>query len=74
MEEGGWIERMPNPEDRRERTVRMTAKAEGALVRARRVGDTIATEALAGLSADEREQLIALLRRVRVNLSTIVDR
>jgi len=68
MEEGGWIERMPNPEDRRERTVRMTAKAEGALVR------TIATEALAGLNADEREQLIALLRRVRANLSTIVDR
>jgi DNA-binding MarR family transcriptional regulator len=52
----------------------MTAKAEGALVRARRVGDTIATEALAGLNADEREQLIALLRRVRANLSTIVDR
>jgi DNA-binding MarR family transcriptional regulator len=74
MEEGGWIERMPNPEDRRERTVRMTAKAEGALVRARRVGDTIAAEALAGLNADEREQLIALLRRVRANLSTIVDR
>ncbi|MGA7812675.1 MarR family winged helix-turn-helix transcriptional regulator [Caballeronia sp.] len=74
MEEGGWIERMPNPDDRRERTVRMTPKAEGALVRARRVGDAIATEALAGLNADEREQLIALLRRVRANLSTIVDR
>jgi len=73
MEEGGWIERFSNPDDRRERTVRMTAKAEGALGRARRVGDSVAAEALAGLDADERAQLISLLRRVRVNLSTIVD-
>ena len=28
MEEGGWIERLPNPDDRRERQVRMTAKAQ----------------------------------------------
>src|ERR1700712_324152 len=73
MEEGGWIERYSNPDDRRERTVRMTAKAEGALGRARRVGDAVASEALAGLDADERAQLISLLRRVRLNLSTIVD-
>jgi DNA-binding MarR family transcriptional regulator len=73
MEEGGWIERFSNPDDRRERTVRMTAKAEGALGRARRVGDSVAAEALAGLDADERAQLISLLRRVRVNLSTVVD-
>ena len=73
MEEGGWIERFSNPDDRRERTVRMTAKAEGALGKARRVGDAVAAEALAGLDADERAQLISLLRRVRVNLSTIVD-
>jgi len=71
MEEGGWIERFSNPDDRRERT--MTAKAEGALGKARRVGDSVAAEALAGLDADERAQLISLLRRVRVNLSTIVD-
>lgn len=74
MEEGGWVERVPNPDDRRERTVRMTAKAESALGRARRVGDSVAAEALQGLDADERAQLIALLRRVRINLSNIVDR
>lgn len=74
MEEGGWIERQPNPEDRRERVVRMTPKAENALDKARRVGDEVAAEALAGLGAQEREQLIGLLQRVRVNLGTIVDR
>jgi DNA-binding MarR family transcriptional regulator len=74
MEEGGWIERRPNPDDRRERQVSMTAKAESALDQARRVGDEITAEALAGLSRQESEQLIALLQRVRGNLSRIVDR
>ena len=74
MEEGGWIERLPNPDDRRERQVRMTAKAQKALNAARRVGDEIAEEALSGFSAEEHEQLIAMLGRVRANLSRIVDR
>jgi DNA-binding MarR family transcriptional regulator len=74
MEEGGWIERQPNPDDRRERQVRMTAKAQKALNAARRVGDEIAEEALSGFSEEEHEQLIAMLGRVRANLSRIVDR
>ncbi|VXC97801.1 MarR family transcriptional regulator [Burkholderia sp. 8Y] len=74
MEEGGWIARRLNPDDRRERQVRMTAKAQRALDKARRVGDEIAAEALAGLSGQEKDQLIALLQRVRSNLSRIVDR
>lgn len=73
MEEGGWIERVTDPQDRRARQVRMTAKAEQALGRARRVGDEITAEALNGLNAEEARQLIALLQRVRGNLSTIVD-
>jgi DNA-binding MarR family transcriptional regulator len=52
----------------------MTPKAEKALDKARRVGDEIASEALAGFSRQESEQLIALLQRVRGNLSRIVDR
>ena len=73
MEEGGWIERLPNADDRRVRQVRMTSKAQKALDKARRVGDEVASEALAGLSAEESEQLIALLARVRSNLGSIVD-
>ncbi|SAL78480.1 MarR family transcriptional regulator [Caballeronia terrestris] len=74
MEEGGWIERFQNEDDRRVRQVRMTAKAHKALDKARRVGDKIALEALAGFSAEESEQLIALLARIRSNLGPIVDR
>jgi len=74
MEEGGWIERHANPDDRRERVVRMTAKAERSLDSARRIGDEVTAEALAGFSRDEREQLLGLLQRVRANLSGIVER
>ena len=73
MEDGGWIERLSNPQDRRERQVRMTAKAEKALESARHVGDEVAIEALSGFSQREREQLTDLLQRVRTNLSRTAD-
>jgi len=73
MEESGWIERQPDPHDRRARQVRMTRKAEQALGQARRVGDTVTAEALASLNPAQAQQLIALLQRVRLNLSRIVD-
>jgi DNA-binding MarR family transcriptional regulator len=73
MEEGGWIDRQFNPQDRRERQVRMTAKAEKALDAARRVGDAVTAEALSGFTEQEHEQLMSLLKRVRINLSGIVD-
>jgi len=74
MEEGGWITRRPNPDDRRERLVRMTPKAHKALDKARRVGDQIAAEAMHGLTRQEHEQLISLLQRVRANLVAAVER
>ncbi|MDE1179535.1 MarR family transcriptional regulator [Paraburkholderia sp.] len=73
MEEAGWIERVANPQDRRERMVHLTPKAEGSLDNARKVGDQVAAEGLDGFSDDEVKQLIALLQRVRGNLSRIVD-
>ncbi|MDR5777187.1 MULTISPECIES: MarR family transcriptional regulator [unclassified Caballeronia] len=73
MEESGWIERLPNPEDGRARQVRMTAKAHQALSAASRVGDEIAVDALSGFIAEEAERLIDFLARVRSNLGRIVD-
>jgi DNA-binding MarR family transcriptional regulator len=54
--------------------VRMTPKAERALGKARKVGDEVAAEGLSGFTDEEAKQLIALLQRVRGNLSRIVDR
>ncbi|HKR38764.1 MAG TPA: MarR family transcriptional regulator, partial [Paraburkholderia sp.] len=41
MEEGGWVVRTPNPDDRRELLVSLTPRAEGVLTGARRVGDEV---------------------------------
>jgi len=69
MEEGGWIARRPNAEDRRERMVRITEKAEQALDAARHVGDVVTAQALGGFTADEVEQFLEFLQRARNNLS-----
>jgi DNA-binding MarR family transcriptional regulator len=74
MEEGGWIERVGNPLDRREKQIRLTEKAERSLDHAVKVGDQVAAEGLSGLSEDEAKQLIALLQKVRGNLTRIVER
>ncbi|MEX3930684.1 MarR family winged helix-turn-helix transcriptional regulator [Paraburkholderia phymatum] len=74
MEEGGWIERLGNPRDRREKQIRLTEKAEQTLDDAKKVGDQIAAEGLSGLTDEEVKQLIALLQKVRGNLTRIVER
>lgn len=74
LEEGGWVARTSNPNDRRELQVSLTAKAEAVLTRARRVGDEVAAEALAGFTPEEAEQFSAMLQRVRANLGPLVER
>jgi DNA-binding MarR family transcriptional regulator len=68
MAEGGWIERHPDPNDRRAYRLVLTAKAERSLAQALAVGDAVRDEALAGLAEDERRELIGLLLQVRDNL------
>ena len=74
MEESGWVVRTPNPEDRREWLVSLTPKAEAVLAGARRVGDEVQAEALAGFTLEEAEQFSAMLQRVRANLGALVER
>jgi DNA-binding MarR family transcriptional regulator len=69
MEQAGWIERRADPGDRRARLLYMTDKAKPMFDRILEVGAEIRGEALAGLSAGERDQLLAMLQRVRENLS-----
>jgi MarR family transcriptional regulator for hemolysin len=69
MQEAGWIERRPDPSDRRARLLFLTDKARPILGRIRDVADETRDEALARLSAGERAQLLALLTRVHATLS-----
>jgi MarR family transcriptional regulator for hemolysin len=69
MEEAGWIERHPDPADRRARRLFLTAKARPILGRIWHVANETRDEALALLSPLQAETLIELLRRVHATLS-----
>ena len=69
MEEAGWIERRPDPADRRARRLFLTGKARPILGRIWDVANETRDEALARLSQPETALLIDLLRRVHATLS-----
>jgi len=69
MEAAGWIRRQASTEDRRVNRIELQPKANEALDAALAIGDELQARSLAGLSAAERRQLLALLRRARANLS-----
>src|SRR4051794_41901376 len=67
MEEAGWIERRPDPTDRRARRLFLTDKGHRVLSRIWSVADETRDEALARFSAADAEQLIEMLRRGPAN-------
>ena len=68
MEAAGWITRTPSATDRRANAIALQPQAEAALDKAIALGDRVQEDALAGFSADERRQLMAMLLRVLGNL------
>ncbi|MFI0815329.1 MarR family winged helix-turn-helix transcriptional regulator [Streptomyces sp. NPDC021098] len=64
LEREGLVSRSPDPRDRRKNAIAISEEGERRLVRTRQLGDEANDELTAGLSAAEREQLMALLRRV----------
>jgi len=69
MQEAGWIERRPDPTDRRARRLFLTEKARPVLGRIWDVASETQDQTLAALSPDESDQLIDLLRRVHGSLA-----
>jgi DNA-binding MarR family transcriptional regulator len=69
MQEAGWIERRPDPTDRRARRLFLTEKARPILGRILDVATETQDQVLAALSPDEAEQLFDLLRRVHAALA-----
>jgi MarR family transcriptional regulator, transcriptional regulator for hemolysin len=68
MEQAGWVERRPDPADRRARLLYMTSKARPLFDRILEVAYEVRMEALAGLDEDERDRLLDMLHHVRTNL------
>ena len=69
MEEAGWIERRPDPADRRARRLFLTEKARPVLGRIWDVATETQREAMTRLTAEESDRLITLLRRVQATLA-----
>ena len=63
LESAGLAKRRPSATDRRAREVAITPKGRRQLQRARELISQAEDESLAGLTAEERRELMALLRR-----------
>ena len=63
MQQDEWIERRPDPADRRAHRLYLCEAAKPIMNRMWRIADQARQDALSGLSLDEREQLVGLLER-----------
>jgi len=63
LEAAGLAKRRAHPADRRAREVAITPKGRRLLEQGRRMARQVEDEVLGGLSADERREMLALLRR-----------
>lgn len=70
MESAGWVERRADPRDRRASQLFLTPKSQPILDEMwERAAETI-EEALKGLSADQRRQVVERLQQMKHNLAT----
>lgn len=63
LEADGLAQRRHSEADRRKREIAITSKGRRVMMRARRLIEGVEDELLAGLSAQERDRLVTLLRR-----------
>ncbi|MGC0332819.1 DNA-binding MarR family transcriptional regulator [Streptomyces sp. SAI-170] len=68
LEQAGHVRRLPDPADRRAVLVEATEGSTKLLTEVERAWGTLEERTLAGLSATEREQFLALLLKVEGNL------
>lgn len=69
LQEGGFIQRKPDPQDRRAYVLELTAKARPMLERIYELAAKVYEEAQAGLTKAETAQLLSLLHRTKANLA-----
>lgn len=74
MEADGWVERRSDPDDRRARSLCLTARAKPILEHIAAIAKDTRAEALHGFTEEERTQLTRLLARVHDNLIFLKSR
>jgi DNA-binding MarR family transcriptional regulator len=71
LEAKGWVRREHDAHDRRAWRVRLTAAAQPAMRKLRKQAFGLRRDALAGLSAAERERFVDTLLAIKANLSRL---
>jgi MarR family transcriptional regulator for hemolysin len=71
MELDGWVERRPDPNDRRARSLHLKPKSKPLLEAIDRLSSATRDEALVGFSKQEADQLMAALEKVRRNIASL---
>jgi len=71
MEQEHWIERRPDPGDRRAYRIYLMADAKPVLARIAEISEQTRLDATAGMSDEETARLLALLQRMQSNLSAL---
>jgi DNA-binding MarR family transcriptional regulator len=69
MAQAGWVERRPDPQDRRAWRLFITEKAKPFFAEMIAIGREVRAEALAGFTQEESDTIMDLLLRARRNLS-----
>jgi len=73
LEAKGWVERRSHPNDRRVKRVYLTGEVEPLMQTMRAMAAEVRGEALAGVSAQEHELLIACLTKIKANLLALTN-
>ena len=68
MEKAGWIERRPDPADRRANQLHLTEKVKTIVGEMRTIVTDIRQGALAGFNDQEHKALVSYLHRIKSNL------
>ncbi len=71
MERDGWLERRPDPTDRRARRLYLTKKTKPLLAEIWRLAGLTLAEAFAGISNVERSAFIRMLERIHRNVCAL---
>jgi len=72
LEDGGWIERRPDPNDRRANRVFKTAKIDPLIEEMRKEAEGLYDVALKGLDDAARQRFVELLTQVKGNLLSAI--
>ena len=74
LEDGGWVERRPDPKDRRVNRLHLTSHAEALHATFWPIAEMTVADALRDLSDDEQRLLTDLLLRVKGSLQAMAER